>query len=782
MNLSKRASLLILPVILCSYVLVAIGLYGSLKKSIFQNEKGRLESHLQQLKSQFSIYTAFTESYLISLVEGEVLGEFVNDPNHLYRKKDLTSKLETAVKRFKHNKPEFMSVSLIDRSGQVLYYSENSLDPFSTIKSEQLDFAQGLYKDKLLYSWEHKKLDSGGTVFQQAQSIDYRTLAPPLETQLEHTVQLIVATKPVQFDQLLNQLQSRYQGTATFSYQQLNIDKTQMNSCVELYKDYFLAYEANPSYLQKILLELQQWILITVLGATFITFSILQLLIKRYVVNPIGNLDEQLDSVMSGNNEDYQAPKGRDEVSRLGKKFHHLYKNLHHSYEESQRSALTDALTGLPNRTAFYQAATLQLTHMNNVENPTAFIYIDLDNFKFVNDKYGHEIGDMMLKTLATKLQHLLEVTTKELTTFSPVVSRLSGDEFVLMLPETNSEEAEKVGQQILGLFIEGYHFELGSFPVTASLGLACYPEDGHQLSQLIANADLAMYEAKKSGKNQIQRYSQALAKRARRTNEIEACLKDVDFDEEFHLVVMPIMNRDRTITSFEVLLRWSSPKLGFVGPDEFIPIVESTGLFQKVDLWVINNAHKLLEEIQQKLSNQHLSLAINISSAELDVGTFISQLKEINRRYSIPPEQIELEITETFSIENNDQIKQTLIDLREAGFSIAIDDFGAGYTSMMQMLDYPVNSIKLDKDFIDRITTPEKAAVLQPLINLCQLQDLRVTAEGIETIEQMDILLDAGCDFLQGYLIAKPMTIEQLTEWAKHEGKEFLPLPSETY
>lgn len=766
MNLSKRASLLILPVILISYALAALGIYDNLRQSVMSNEQSRLEYRLSGLQSTFSLYSTFVDAYMVSLIEGNVLGEFIYDANNIYRERILNNNLESAIHRFRSQNPEFVSLSIINKFGEVLYYSENSTDPFGMIQPAQQAMAKSLFELGKLDDWQHLMLGKVESIIQQGQSIDTRTMAPPLPTQLENTVQVIIAAKPTRFDQLLAGIEKDYGASGHFSFTSPHFRGSELSASIALKPGYFFSIDANKGYVANLLASLKKWLGLSIIFASVLTFLVLQLLIRRYVTQPITQLDEQLSDVLEKRRHNIESPTGQDEVARLGRKFHQLYKDLNSAFHQSHKLSQTDTLTQLPNRSAFYDAAVHELSESEKRREPISFIYIDLDNFKFVNDKYGHEVGDELLKAVALRLSHLLDIALHQQAS-SPFISRLSGDEFIVMLPEMDAAAASEIGEKILHIFAKGYHFELGSFPVTASLGLSCYPEDGHTLSQLISNADLAMYEAKKSGKNKLARYSKTLAKEARRGKEIEANLKHLNPDNEFYLVYMPIISNSGTISGCEALLRWHSPHLGIVGPDEFIPIAESTGLFEEIDFWVIEQAHQHFETLQQALG-QEIKLAINISSAELNNEHFVSKLKAITARFPIETRQIELEITETFAITSDISIQKTLRKLRDAGYQIAIDDFGTGYTSLMQMLDYPVDKIKLDKAFIDRVTQAEKQSLLAPLINLCHLQGLTVTAEGVETPEQQSLLWQAQCDFLQGYLIAKPMPLIELRAWAK--------------
>jgi predicted signal transduction protein with EAL and GGDEF domain len=347
------------------------------------------------------------------------------------------------------------------------------------------------------------------------------------------------------------------------------------------------------------------------------------------------------------------------------------------------------------------------------------------------------------------------------------MASRLSGDEFAIVLSHSELEERERISRNLIALFDGGFKTERYITPVSASVGVATFPDDGSELRELIANADMAMYHAKRSGKNRYDLYSYSIAREARRVKLIEDALKFVDCDQEFSLVFMPFMDKGHKICGVEVLLRWYSPELGQIQPDEFVPIAEQTGTYGKIDNWVFRKAFSEYPNLQE-IVGPDATIAINISAAELGQKEFSHNLIELKAEYGVPDGVVELEITETFGYFAVEQVLDVLRLLRDAGFRIAIDDFGIGYTPLLQMIDYPVDKVKLDKELVSRVTGERYRQLLAPTVELCHLQNIRVTAEGVESISQVAVLSEAGCDFFQGYSIATPMPIGALKRWFK--------------
>ncbi|MCP4598811.1 bifunctional diguanylate cyclase/phosphodiesterase [Neptuniibacter sp.] len=771
MNLNKRAGLLILPVILVSYILAAFFIYEQQAKSIHQLEQNKLDLRLNNLRSEFLAYNRFVDAYQTFLIEGDTLAQFIRDTDNIFRDRMLSSNLKSAISRYFSNKSQHASLSIITSDNQKIFYVENSTDPFADISTVQLNMAAVMQEKKVFQSWRHYP-HLAPAIIQKGVTVDSRTLSSPHVNQLNHTLHIIVTVAPKRFERLLKKTTSEFKATIEYLTTKPLPEQNILTSSVALRDQYYLKVTPSRSYLDEQLSVLKTQLLSLVVIGVFVSYTILQYLIRKYITSPISLLDEQLTDVMEKKRGNIEAPRAADEVGRLGRKFHRLYEQLNQSFLESRHQSRTDALTQLPNRAAFYESAAVELAEAEQFRSELSIAYLDLDNFKFVNDKYGHEVGDKLLKTVAVRLQSITRQNEDEAKSKQPSVYRLSGDEFIIMLPDLNRDQTYSLCEKVLNLFTDGYHFDLGNFPVTASIGVATFPNDGHSLSQLISNADLAMYQAKKSGKNKQASYSKELAKKDRELKEVENKLKTLNCDQEFKLFYMPIIDSHGHIKGCEALLRWTSEELGSVSPALFIPIAESTGIFEKIDLWVIQQAFQDSHLLKNSLDD-HFELSINISSAEIGSERFSEKVTNLCHKYNVQPNSFVIEITETFALQQEQDALKWLSSFRNQGFKIAIDDFGTGYTSLMQMLDYPVDIIKFDKQLIERIGIPDKRDMTKALIGLCHLQQIDVVAEGIETDEQYKILLGADCDYLQGFYMAKPMPIDEFLIWAEDFQQE---------
>ena len=285
------------------------------------------------------------------------------------------------------------------------------------------------------------------------------------------------------------------------------------------------------------------------------------------------------------------------------------------------------------------------------------------------------------------------------------------------------------------------------------------------------------MYQAKRAGKNQVARYSEELDQIVRRRTQIERALRNGEFDDEFHLMYQPYFDRSgKSIVGVEALLRWESPKMGKVNPGEFIPISEKTGLFGKIDRWVILQAFKDFVALQNCFDHP-IQLSINLSSAELDSLQLARDIQHAAKQYSVIPGLVDFEITETFATDS--QSYSLLHELSLMGFKLAIDDFGSGYTSITQLVEYPVQKIKLDREFLTALIKTNNQKVVKPLVDLCHSQSMIVTAEGIESQEMHQWLAENQCDYMQGYFLSPPVSLSELkfldssTQGNQHVGEE---------
>lgn len=763
MNLSRRAAFLVFPVIAAGYTLAAIQVYSSQSSSITRLEQTRLDNRLIELKSSFDSYQSFINGFILNVSNGDKLRDFLREKDDAYRIISLRNGIDRYVSGFQQKNFGVASFAVVNPELESEYYFENSTNPFSTISPDQIKFAEALFKEGRFDGRTHN-IRSDTSQIIQGRIIHAYTFTQPHRINFDHSILLLASIEPVMYDQLIAETKAEY--SARISYHKTPpVQTPKLDAWTKLEPAYILHVEPDESYLAALKAELVSWLSLAVFLLSLSTFALLIFLIRKFITHPVSILDHQLELVVQNKLKNIDKPTQKDEIGRLGAKFHELYKELSHILDHTREMSRTDSLTGLCNRIAFNDVAQHRIHEAERNKEKLCFMYVDLDNFKFVNDKYGHDVGDSLLRAFSHKMINLLEMYR------SPEVwmkmFRLSGDEFSIVVQGFAHADIKDFSTKVLLLFDNGFHFDQGTFPVTASLGIAIYPEDGHTVTQLISNADLAMYQAKYEGKNRYAFYSREIAEQSRRQVNIEEQLNKIDPDKEFHLVYMPIVDRNNRCVCCEVLLRWESPVLGNVSPAEFIPIAESSGQFIKIDCWVIEKAISMLPQVREHLGEE-VKLSINISSAQLGSEQVKHYLNEVLRKYDVSGSDIEIEITETYNLEQLVNTLDRLDIFRDQEFSIVIDDFGVGNTSLMQLVDCPIDKIKLDRDFVDRVTRAHKEELISAFIKLCHTQKIEVTAEGIETEQQYLLLLNAGCDYLQGYYFSKPKSLADLAEYGK--------------
>jgi len=497
---------------------------------------------------------------------------------------------------------------------------------------------------------------------------------------------------------------------------------------------------------------------LSILSIILISFLVLRTLIRRQIIFPITQLKERVMKSRQQQESLLSYVENDDEVSELNNSYLELLNNVEHL-------ASRDALTGLENRRNFQN--NLSRAIQRNVESnkSIALLYVDLDNFKQVNDHHGHAAGDLVLQEFGRRLNDVVRLDDFTGVLENVSLSRLGGDEFVVMLNDIPSPDvALVVANRVLDLFDPTFEVGGVQYGVCASIGIAISPEDGGDANTLLHHADAALYKAKAHGKNCCEFFTSDIAKAIRRKILIANDLSLALVNSNLRLVFMPIYNvKTLTIVGVEVLLRCPTLETQGIGPDQFIPIAESTGLIRKIDLWVIDRALACLRCLQED-HNFSGYLAINVSGVELHSKKFPEKIHEYLEKYSIDPVSVEIELTETALVSNTDDSATILKKIKELGLGLSLDDFGTGYTAFNQLIHYPVDCLKIDRSFISAIGTGavEKAAMIDTIMALAKLYKLQVVAEGVETAEQLDYLKTIGCTRAQGYFLSKPVEWER--------------------
>lgn len=421
-----------------------------------------------------------------------------------------------------------------------------------------------------------------------------------------------------------------------------------------------------------------------------------------------------------------------------------------------------DPLTNLPNRVLFYDRLSVGMSIAKREKHQLAVLFIDLDRFKKVNDSLGHNVGDELLELIAKRFLTL----GRE----SDTVARLGGDEFAILLPELKTaEDASVVAQNFIDALLAPFFLEGHNINIGASVGISTFPCDGADVDGLLKRAELALYKAKEQGRNNYQYFSQELQDAVSDQLEMEDEMRHAIANEQFTLYYQPkISLLTNKITGMEALVRWIHPEKGLIPPDHFIPLAEESGLIIPLGEWILKTACRETAVWTQKYDNS-LIVAVNLSAKQFKSPNLLETIQQTLHDCQLDPKNIELEITESCVMEDVEGALKTMKDFRKNHLKLAIDDFGTGYSSLGYLKQFPMSTLKIDRSFVMDLTTDsDDAAIVEVVILLAEKLGLDVVAEGVETEAQLEFLREQGCQYVQGYLLSRPLPADEFEQFLK--------------
>lgn len=434
-------------------------------------------------------------------------------------------------------------------------------------------------------------------------------------------------------------------------------------------------------------------------------------------------------------------------------------KELQEQTKSLNHLAHHDSLTELPNRLLFMDRLKQAIKYAKRRGQSVTILFLDLDRFKEVNDTFGHEVGDKLLKEVTTKLANCIRE--------EDTIARLGGDEFTIILENIAQPQVINIAKKIIDIMQEPILINNQELYTTCSIGISSFPEDGDSSTILLRNADTAMYKAKDNGKNSYQFYNSKMTELAFERVMLESNLRRAIEENEFVTYYQPKINaKSGKVIGAEALVRWQHPELGLVPPMQFISLAEDIGLIKNIDQWMMQNSMKTIMKFQKEgLFNGVLSL--NVSMKQLENKKFVNYLQELINEIGFDTKYLELEITESQIMKNPERAIYTLNNIRNLGIKISVDDFGTGYSSLSYLKRLPINTLKIDRTFIkDAYKDEDDAAIVRVIIALAQSLKLSYIAEGVETQRQLDFLLNEGCHNIQGYFYSKPLPEDAFKEF----------------
>ncbi len=444
--------------------------------------------------------------------------------------------------------------------------------------------------------------------------------------------------------------------------------------------------------------------------------------------------------------------------------------------EEIERLAFYDGLTGLPNRRLLMDRLGRATAANERLGQCGAVLFIDLDNFKDLNDTLGHDKGDQLLARVAARL---LEVTRK-----SDTVARLGGDEFVVLLEGLGASRAEAtrraehVGRTIVERLSRPYRLDAHQIHSTPSIGVTLFGDGAGSVDELLQQADLAMYQAKSAGRNTLRLFDPQMQILVAAGAELEADLRGAQQRGELLLHYQPIVDAEGCITGVEALLRWSHPQRGMVSPAQFIPVAEKSGLILPIGGWVLETACRQLKLWAANAATRHLTASVNVSARQLRQDDFVHQVVQTLQRHGVPASRLRLELTESMLLNDVEDVIGKMNALKSIGVGFSLDDFGTGYSSLSYLKRLPLDQLKIDQSFVREVPTSNSdASIARVIVGLARSLGLGVVAEGVETEAQRRFLLDNGCDGFQGYLFARPGPAAQVALLLQSAAADCQPL-----
>ena len=419
-----------------------------------------------------------------------------------------------------------------------------------------------------------------------------------------------------------------------------------------------------------------------------------------------------------------------------------------------------DSITGLPNRRLFVDRflKSIQLSKRDSFSS--ALLYIDLDRFKEINDSLGHDVGDKLLVETANRLSLLVRE--------SDSVSRIGGDEFSIILNELKDPiKIDNLAVSIISSLNNPFYIEGNTLFISASIGIAVYPDDGKDISSLLKSADQALYKSKNDGRNRYTFFTKEMQKRADKRHRISNDLRTAIPNNEFELYYQPIVNLKSVEThKAEALIRWNHPELGFISPIEFISIAEETNFISELGDWVFGEALNMISQVKAKY-NIDLNISVNLSPIQFKSKNLLADwLEQLNKK-GLSGENITIEITEGVFMINDPSINNQLFQFKNAGIKIALDDFGTGYSSLSYLRRFPIDILKIDKAFVDEIEkNSDDLALCKAIIVMSNIFGIKVVAEGVETEGQSNLLSNIDVDYYQGYFFSKPLAHDRFINY----------------
>lgn len=488
--------------------------------------------------------------------------------------------------------------------------------------------------------------------------------------------------------------------------------------------------------------------------------------VVRHECRNIPQISRSIAEISAGNYNFRINASSDNEIGLIAKSVDDLAEELQHKNAIIDEYVNLDTLTGVKNRVKLYEAIDDYIISRDNERPRFALVFIDIDNFRWINETLGHKYGDMVLKEFASRLQNVFGR-----------VYRFSSDMFVILHDVSESTDELEAKIEKLNAELEApVSAFVSELYIRCSEGAAIYPEDGQTPSVLLQSAEIALSRSKERGKNRLSYYSRSLHKKITNKAAISQLLTHALDNNELYLNYQPIISTaDRSIHGFEVLVRWESEDLGFVPPSQFVEIAEETGEIVNIGMWVFETGCRFLKQINTY--NKDIIMSINVSPVQLKSRDFMDNIRRVLQVTNVDPRNVQIEITETSLVDFADKSAGYINEMHELGFGIALDDFGTGYSSLNYLKSFPISCLKVDKSFVDNIAgNGADYKITDSIIDLVHSMNIKTVAEGVETLAQYNSIVKLKCDYIQGFLMSKPMDEASALEFVKMYDTMYKP------
>lgn len=530
-------------------------------------------------------------------------------------------------------------------------------------------------------------------------------------------------------------------------------------------------------YPKAIITNKQQTLLISISVLSFLFAVLMSFLIfisiNNKIIKPINKIKKVAVDVREGNYENTDPYDSNDEIGELSKTISDMTDNLISEKEKVHKMAYYDHLTGLPNKRHFQVSLSQYFEIAKYTDEEVAIMFIDLDDFKEINDTYGHQTGDGFLKEISKKISFILNSSLNMYQdNIENELSRFGGDDFVILLKGKNLMTLTKIiAEELINNISDKILFEEKYIYPGASIGVSHYPEHAEDETQLFKFADMAMYDAKNKGKNQYSYINPQILEDKNEQEILSREIKEALANDDFQLYFQPKYNiEEDKYDSFEALIRWIHPTKGFISPGVFIPFAEKSNLIVKIGDWVIKTVCNHVKTLED-MGWEDFKVSFNVSYKQMQEEKFIEKLQNAIRKSDIDPNHLEMEITEYAIVKDLDQALLDLESVRRLGVSVSLDDFGTGYSSLIYLQSLPLDVLKIDRAFVSKsVDSTESQAIIKTIITLAKGLGLKTVAEGVETKEEYDLLKSYGCDYIQGFFLYRPIKFGEIIEMERNK------------